>query len=1015
MQRGNEREGGGGSYLEIHRTASSARNDHLRASMGDSPHSRQGSQHHQQVQDLDDDDGRSDGDDSMYMSQSGRLAPSGGDENFKVVVRLRPPLARELQAAKPFQNIVLVHKDGKALTVSENLNLVQKQGPGTPRSTAAESLVYATHQFTFDHVYDQQADQKSVYEGSAKQAVLSTLLGYNATMIAYGQTGTGKTYTMEGIGSSPDLRGIIPRAIEDVFKYIQNDQSTGTKYLVRAAYLQIYNEVISDLLKPERTNLHIREDKKRGVFVEGLSEWVVRSPAEISGLMERGAAVRATGATRMNEISSRSHAVFIIIAENSTTQVEREGEDDGWGDEMQTPTAGSRAGGTKQSFKVGKLNLVDLAGSERVRITGATGKRLEESKKINQSLSALGNVIAALTDAKGRQHIPYRDSKLTRILEDSLGGNCKTTMMAMISPALEAFLETLSTLKFANRAKNIKNQACVNEDVDQKTLLRKYERELRKLRAELEQRQSTLVDKRRILEMEEQKRRAEEDKLAAIIALEERSRDFMREKESKLKLEARIKTMQSQLLIGGHTIEDTPAFRTLLQEEHRKIRREYDHRLQELEKERHTVEEDKAQVGRYKQLLLKQRDIMMQLTARLNERDEQILVLQEELEAYDRLQRKLEDTLDQKTAELIQLRKAAMEFGLDRPPSGGAGGQQPSQQHLRNKLVEAVWGGAAVAAMPIAAEVQDGPAMPVVSDVTPSLSRNASSGDLLQEPMLASGDVPSWSSAWASSRPPSANSSATPAGMSPRKATPAAGAGGSANYQGMQPGQGLPSSGSATWQQQVPGAAGVGGASEVGGSAVPSVTSGSSREEITRQLEMRVEGLLQQHSQFRRDVASQLDEKDKLLRRHADENRRLRQMLARYQHKEEAANSNGSSQGAGAEPSRRGPDGSTSGAAPGDPTSSGSSRGGPDVSSAGGAVTVELHREVSVLRDKCHTHRKERAALKTILDSKIRVLVASLCLSTSEMPADLALQHPRFVRDLHSLDKLVAATVHAMG
>ena len=146
-------------------------------------------------------------------------------------------------------------------------------------------------------------------------------------------------------------------------------------------------------------------------------------------------------------------------------------------------------------YKVGKLNLVDLAGSERVRLSGATGQRLEESKKINQSLSALGNVIAALTDVRGRQHIPYRDSKLTRILEDSLGGNCKTTMMAMVSPALEAILESVSTLKFANRAKNIKNLATINEDMDQRSLLRKYERELKRLRAELENRTKTVVDK----------------------------------------------------------------------------------------------------------------------------------------------------------------------------------------------------------------------------------------------------------------------------------------------------------------------------------------------------------------------------------------------------------------------------------------------------------------------------------------------------------------------------------------
>ena len=151
--------------------------------------------------------------------------------------------------------------------------------------------------------------------------------------------------------------------------------------------------------------------------------------------------------------------------------------------------------------QVGKLNLVDLAGSERVHITGATGKRLEESKNINQSLSALGNVISALTDRRGRGHIPYRDSKLTRFLEDSLGGNCKTTMMCMVSPALDAFAESVSTLKFASRAKCIRNCAEVNEDVDHKTLLRKYERELKTLRSQLKAKSQQLVDKRHLMQV----------------------------------------------------------------------------------------------------------------------------------------------------------------------------------------------------------------------------------------------------------------------------------------------------------------------------------------------------------------------------------------------------------------------------------------------------------------------------------------------------------------------------------
>jgi kinesin family protein 3/17 len=393
----------------------------------------------------------------------------------------------------------------RQIRVSENLAALDD-----PYSDEAISTNFSTYTFTFDHVYGEDNDQKSVYENTAREAVMSTLQGYNATIIAYGQTGTGKTYTMEG-EPTKQKRGLIPRATEEIFRHIEGSASEKKKFLVRASYLQIYNEVISDLLKPDRTNLHIREDKRKGVYVEGLSEWVVRSPKEVYGLMQRGASTRATAPTKMNEISSRSHAVFIIILE----QLE-------YVEEADKGTAAPEADGggdMAQVFKVGKLNLVDLAGSERVRLTGATGQRLEESRKINQSLSALGNVIAALTTS-GRQHIPYRDSKLTRILEDSLGGNCKTTMMAMISPALEAYVESLSTLKFANRAKNIKNEAHVNEDLDQKALLRKYEKEIKKLRSELEQKTKTVGDKRRLLQLQHQKEQAEKNKESVLIQLQ---------------------------------------------------------------------------------------------------------------------------------------------------------------------------------------------------------------------------------------------------------------------------------------------------------------------------------------------------------------------------------------------------------------------------------------------------------------------------------------------------------------
>eukprot|EP00743_Colponemidia_sp_Colp-15_P008644 GILK01009407.1.p1 GENE.GILK01009407.1~~GILK01009407.1.p1 ORF type:complete len:1148 (+),score=247.81 GILK01009407.1:126-3569(+) len=585
------------------------------------------------------------------------------NDNFKVVIRTRPPLPRELDAGKRFRNIVQVDESMKKITMTEYL-------AADPNFEPVDSAsAYTHHVFTFDHVYDQDSSQAEVYDTTAQAAVMSTLEGYNATILAYGQTGTGKTHTMEGFTftSTDEARGITPRAMEEIFKYIENCSNPHSRFLVRASYLQIYNEVISDLLKPERTNLNIREDKRKGVFVEGLSEWVVRSPAEIYSLIQRGAMARATASTKMNDVSSRSHAVFIIIVEQSVTAYhDPEGNEvslDHYQQLLNMPNA-TRQPFMRQSFKVGKLNLVDLAGSERVRLTGATGRRLEESKKINQSLSALGNVIAALTDTKGRQHIPYRDSKLTRLLEDSLGGNCRTTMMAMISPAMEAFTESISTLKFANRAKNIKNEPRVNEDLDQKALLRKYEIELKKLRSELDEKSRNVVDKRKLLELEEERRRAEADKLAAITALEARSREFMIEKEEKRKLEERIKAMSSQLLIGGKQIQDTPQFRTAVLEQQRRIRQEYEAKLAELERERHTIEEDKAQVDRYKQLLLKQRDIMIALTARLNERDESIIGLQEEIDAYDRSQRELEDSVDQKTAAIIALQRLCMEHNI---------------------------------------------------------------------------------------------------------------------------------------------------------------------------------------------------------------------------------------------------------------------------------------------------------------------------------------------------------------
>ncbi|EAS01503.2 kinesin motor catalytic domain protein (macronuclear) [Tetrahymena thermophila SB210] len=582
------------------------------------------------------------------MSMSG--APSSTNkDNCKVVVRVRPPLPREIEDGR-FISTIQVSPDGKKICIYEyyNIELVE---PEQLQDYLNNANNYTMHQFSFDNVYDQDSTQEEVYENTAKQSVMNVLQGFNATIMAYGQTGTGKTFTMEGFkyNSMDPQRGIIPRSIEEIFKYIENCSNESTQFMVRASYLQIYNEVISDLIRTDRNNLLIREDKKRGVFVDGLSEWAVRNPTEIFSLIQRGAQFRRTAATKMNDVSSRSHAVFIIIVEQMTFN-------------------GDEASQASKQIRVGKLNLVDLAGSERVRVTGATGKRLEECKKINQSLSCLGNVISALTDSKSpKSHIPYRDSKLTRLLEDSLGGNCKTTMMAMISPALEAFSESLSSLKFANRAKNIKNQPIVNEDVDQRALLRKYEIELKKLKQELEERNKMLIDKSRLIQLEEDKKRAELEKKNAMAALEKRSKEFFQEREEKKKLEEKIRSINTQILVGGQKIEDTPQFRNALEEQQRIIRCQYEKRLQDLEKEREQITEDKAQVDRYRQLLLKQRDIMIALTTRLNERDETIIQLQEELDAYDRIHRETEESLEYQVQRNQQLENLLIENDIQFP------------------------------------------------------------------------------------------------------------------------------------------------------------------------------------------------------------------------------------------------------------------------------------------------------------------------------------------------------------
>eukprot|EP00088_Acartia_fossae_P027757 TRINITY_DN2848_c0_g1_i1.p1 TRINITY_DN2848_c0_g1~~TRINITY_DN2848_c0_g1_i1.p1 ORF type:complete len:808 (+),score=134.82 TRINITY_DN2848_c0_g1_i1:45-2468(+) len=362
-------------------------------------------------------------------------------ESVKVVIRCRPLNEKEIDAGH--ESCIEVFSDRGLIEIRN-----PKLGPTDPIKT-----------FTFDAVYDCNSKQYDLYAETFAPLVDAVLDGFNGTIFAYGQTGTGKTYTMEGVRADPEKRGVIPNSFEHIFSHIS--KSSNQQYLVRASYLEIYQEEVRDLLsKSQGKYLELKERPDTGVYVKDLSSFVCKSVSEIEHVMSVGNQNRAVGPTNMNEHSSRSHAIFIITVECS------EPDDEG-----------------NSRIRVGKLNMVDLAGSERQAKTGATGDRLKEATKINLSLSALGNVISALIDGKST-HVPYRDSKLTRLLQDSLGGNAKTVMVANLGPANYNYDETLTTLRYANRAKNIKNKPRINED-PKDALLREFQLEIARLKAQI--------------------------------------------------------------------------------------------------------------------------------------------------------------------------------------------------------------------------------------------------------------------------------------------------------------------------------------------------------------------------------------------------------------------------------------------------------------------------------------------------------------------------------------------------
>ncbi|XP_038896568.1 kinesin-like protein KIN-12B isoform X2 [Benincasa hispida] len=346
------------------------------------------------------------------------------------------------------------------------------EGDNIVQNVTGDSLSINGQTFTFDAVADTEATQLDIFQLVGEPLVENCMAGFNSSVFAYGQTGSGKTYTMWGPANAlsddnllSEQKGLTPRVFERLFARINEEEVKHAdkllKYQCHCSFLEIYNEQITDLLDPNQKNLQIREDVKSGVYVENLTEECVSTMADVTRLLMKGLSNRRTGATSVNSESSRSHTVFTCVVESRS----------------------KRLADGLSSFKTSRINLVDLAGSERQKLTGAAGERLKEAGNINRSLSQLGNLInilAEISQSGKQRHIPYRDSRLTFLLQESLGGNAKLAMVCAISPSQSCKSESFSTLRFAQRAKAIKNKAIVNEVMqDDVNHLREVIRQLR--------------------------------------------------------------------------------------------------------------------------------------------------------------------------------------------------------------------------------------------------------------------------------------------------------------------------------------------------------------------------------------------------------------------------------------------------------------------------------------------------------------------------------------------------------
>ena len=566
-------------------------------------------------------------------------------ESVKVAVRLRPMSKKEI--ASKFAKIIRIDQDGASAFITN------------PQGSEV--------QFTYDFAFPDTCTQEEIYENTAAPIVDGVLNGYNGTIFAYGQTGTGKTYTMDGT-TEGENRGIVPRAFEHIFDYMRANGDTH-KFSVTMTYVELYNEKVRDLLskKDDDKSLVIHEDPVKGFYIKGVEIRTVNSIKDLFDFQAEGKKRRVTRATNMNEESSRSHSILSLNVETLTTLDGMDG----------------------SHVRSARLNLVDLAGSERVAKTGAEGQGFIEGVSINYALMILGNCISALT-SRGHGHIPYRDSALTKLLRDSLGGNAKTLMIATLGPVDYNFSESMSTLRYAENAKKIKNKPKVNMD-PKDALLMQYQEELKALQAQLKNgtpEAQAENNEKMIKEMEEklEKKRkmlaeashiAAEEREQLQKKLEERRRKLEKEKEKQSKFVGRLQELTKFLVNGSEKLmektqqneADLAAIREKLKKraEHQaKMEKEIEmkkKKKQEMLEQCKTIQDKvtmvsekfKETVGEYKNLKTKVPEVQKTIQEDREQLADQIDSLNKQLEVYTLI---LENFIPQ--SEVQRIRSAAI-------------------------------------------------------------------------------------------------------------------------------------------------------------------------------------------------------------------------------------------------------------------------------------------------------------------------------------------------------------------